>query len=370
MRVHLRTIAVTACTLALLALFLRQANLAEVWHEIRQASAGDLAMALVATLVTYVIRAWRWRTMLRPLGPARYGVAFRTTVIGFAANALLPARAGEVLRPFLLARREGLSATSAFATILLERLLDLVTVLLLFGAFVVLADAATMSADPTLFRTVQVGGLVAGLGSLVGLGFVFIAAGHPERLGAWARRAARFLPTRLAHAVAHLVERFAGGFAVIRRPAPLIEALVLSIPLWLSIAMGIWFVARAFRITMSFIGTFLIVALLTVGVAVPTPGAVGGFHYAFRLGATAFFGAANEPAVGAAIVLHAISFVPVTLLGLVFMLQDGLDLSRLRHLAKDAEGTPQAGGPAAALVTAPGAPGPARVPRDDRGAQA
>ena len=58
-------------------------------------------------------------------------------------------------------------------------------------------------------------------------------------------------------------------------------------------------------------------ALLVVGVAVPTPGAVGGFHEAFRLGATTFYGAPNDRAVGAAIVLHAVSFVPVTALGLV-----------------------------------------------------
>jgi uncharacterized protein (TIRG00374 family) len=278
--------------------------------------------------------------MLSPLGRTRYANVFRTTVIGFAASALLPARPGEVLRPFLLARREGFSATSAFATILLERLLDLVTVLLLFGLFVLMAEPATSTADPALYRTVQVGGLFAGLTSLAGLVFVFFMAGHPERLGELARRAERFLPARVAHAIAHLVERFAGGFALMRRPGALVEALLLSLPVWLSIASGIWFVSRAFHITMSFVGAFLLVALLTVGVAVPTPGAVGGFHYAFRIGVTTFFGAPNERAVGAAIVLHAISFLPVTLLGLVFMVQDGLDLGRLRHMAADASSEP------------------------------
>ena len=92
-------------------------------------------------------------------------------------------------------------------------------------------------------------------------------------------------------------------------------ALLWSFPLWLSIACGIWVVAVAFHIEMPFTGSFLLMALLVVGVAVPTPGAIGGFHEAFRIGATAFFGAPNDRAVGAAIVLHAISFVPVTLLG-------------------------------------------------------
>lgn len=343
MRAHLRTLVILASTVGLLALFLRQANLADVWREIRLASPGYLALSVGMTLFTYLVRAGRWQAMLQPLGRPSYMNAFRATVIGFAANSLLPARAGEVLRPYLLARREGLSATSAFATILLERLIDLITVLFLFGIFV-LVDGQTMGhADPTLFRTVQVGGLLAGVTSLGALIFVFVAAGHPERLGELTRRAGRFLPHSMAHGLAHLVERFATGFAVMRQPRPLVYALLLSVPLWLSIASGIWFAAQAFHITMSFIGTFLVVALLTVGVAVPTPGAVGGFHYAFRVAATVFFGAPNERAVGAAIVLHAISFVPVTALGLVFMVQDGLDLGRLKSLAADASGQTEAG---------------------------
>ena len=70
-------------------------------------------------------------------------------------------------------------------------------------------------------------------------------------------------------------------------------------------------------------------ALLVVGVAVPTPGAVGGFHDFYRLGATTFFGAPNDRAVGAAMVLHAVSFVPVAIAGLILLAQDGLSLSRL-----------------------------------------
>jgi uncharacterized protein (TIRG00374 family) len=362
MRAHLRTALVLACTVALLALFLRQANLGEVWLEIRRADPAGLFGALAMTGVTYFLRSWRWRVMLRPIGRARLWTAFRTTVIGFAANALLPARAGEVLRPFLLARREGLSATATFATIVLERLLDLVTVLLFFGLFVLVADPRTTAADPVLFGSVKVGGMVTTAGSVLGLVVVFLLAGHPERLGNAARRVERVLPARLAHALARTVERFAEGFAVMRRPGPLLQAAALSVPLWLSIAMGIWLVARAFHITMSFAGSFLVMALLTVGVAVPTPGAVGGFHYAFRVGAMAFFGAPAERAVGAAIVLHAIAFLPVTLLGLLFMLQDGLDLGRLRRLASD-----RSLGDGGAGRVEPSASGPAGVARHGGG---
>jgi hypothetical protein len=88
--------------------------------------------------------------------------------------------------------------------------------------------------------------------------------------------------------------------------------------------------------TIPFTGSFLIMALLVVGVATPTPGAVGGFHEAFRIGTAVFYGVDNDRAVGAAIVLHAASFVPVTLLGGLFMMQDGLNLARVRSLGDEA----------------------------------
>ena len=108
-----------------------------------------------------------------------------------------------------------------------------------------------------------------------------------------------------------------------------------SMVLWLIICARDLGGGAGVRIAMPFAGVLADAGPLVVGVAVPTPGGVGGFHEAYRIGATAFFGADNDTAVGAAIVLHAISVVPVTLLGLLFMVQDGLNLRR--HQAHDAE---------------------------------
>jgi uncharacterized protein (TIRG00374 family) len=335
MRSHLRAALVLVLTVGLLAFFLRGVNLAEVWEKTREADAGLLVLAVAATLMTYSLRALRWQYLLAPIGRTRFSTALQTTFIGFAASFLLPARPGEVLRPYLLARRENLSPTACFATVILERLLDLVTVLLLFGVFVVVVDPASLAGDPTMYARVKAGGLLAAAASIVGLIVFFFLAGHPETLGAWALRVERVLPARLARAVARLVESFAQGLAVMRRPAHLLGSLALSFPLWLSIALGIWLVSRAFHMTFSYVGSFLVMTLLVVGVAVPTPGQVGGFHTAYKIAVVTFFGVAESTAVGAAIVLHAISFIPVTLIGLVFMAREGLSLGRMREMAAD-----------------------------------
>src|SRR5215217_1782644 len=113
-----RTALVALLALALIAWFLRHANLDEVWRDIRRANLRWLAFAQFTTALNLAIRSWRWRSLLAPIGRARFSSLFRATVLGFTASFLLPARAGEVVRPWVLARREGLNATAAFATIL------------------------------------------------------------------------------------------------------------------------------------------------------------------------------------------------------------------------------------------------------------
>lgn len=367
MRPRVRTVLIFLLTIGLLGFFFRKADPAAVWAETRRADGALLLYALVATGLTYAMRAWRWQWLLRPIGPTRYAIAFETTIIGFAANTLLPGRVGEVLRPYLLARREGLNATSAFATIILERLLDLATVLLLFAAFVFTVGPGVVSGDPSKLALVKFGGTMAAGAAVGGLVILFALAGHPERLGRAALRVERLLPARLAGIVAAFVETFAQGLAVMRDPARLAAALALSFPMWMSIAAGIWLTSRAFHITFPYTGSFLVTTILVVGVAAPTPGAVGGFHAAYQFAVGEFFGAPADRAIGAAIVLHAISFVPVTLLGIVFMMREGLTLASARKMAeegaRDAGGARPAGG-----GDVPGAAAP-EVPALKRGAR-
>jgi hypothetical protein len=349
MRPRVRTVLICLLTLGLVAFFLRNADMSAVWAETRRADPWLLALAVGVTLLTYALRAWRWQSMLAPIGPTSFATAFRTTVIGFAASFVLPARAGEVLRPYLLARTEGLSATAAFATIILERLLDLVTVLLLFTVFVFATPAGEVPGDSLQLGQVKFWGAVAAVAALAGIGAMFALAGHPERLGRAALRVERVLPPRIAARAARFVEMFAQGLGVLRQPWRLLQALALSVPLWLSIAFQIWVTSQAFHITFPFTGTFLIVTILIVGVAVPTPGQIGGFHAAYQIAVTTFFAVPTDRAVGAAIVLHAISFLPVTALGAVFMAREGLTFSGARRLARNAEqGSPAADPPGTA----------------------
>lgn len=327
-----RTAFVTLLAIALLAWFLRGANLASVWSYVRDARTDLIILSFVFMATTYWSRAIRWQYLLSPVGPTRFRTVFRAGVIGFAALALLPARAGDLLRPYLVARQENLNFSATFATIVMERVLDLVAVLVLMAIYVWgFADPASLPAH--LLRPIQVSAALGGSAALALLVVSWILASHPERIGAIVLALGRVLPRRVAIRLSEIASAFSSGFAVARSPRTFLLALIWSFPLWIAIAAEAWAVTVALGIDMPFTGSFLLQAMLVVGVAVPTPGGVGSYHEAYRLGVTSFFGAANDQAVAAAILVHAISYIPCVLAGIVFMAQDGLSVGRLGELA-------------------------------------
>jgi uncharacterized protein (TIRG00374 family) len=337
MRSHFRTIGVVILALALLGLFLSNVDLRGVGRAILHAHPGWLLLSLSTMILNLVIRAWRWQFLLEPLGKASFGNSFRATAVGFAARSFLPAAAGELVRPYFLSRREPMSATGAFATIVIERLLDTVTVLVLLASYVFFFGRNVSEANPTALAAVKWAGAFAGAISFAALLVLFVMAGNPARLAAMFQRLEQVVPSAFAGLIARIAEKFATGLGAIRRPSQLVATLLASLPLWLCIALGIWAVAKAFELDVPFTGSFLFLGLLTIGIAIPTPGSVGGFHEAFRICATVFFGAADAPAVGAAIVLHAMSIGSPLFLGLFFAAQEGLNLAGIRRLADEAD---------------------------------
>jgi uncharacterized protein (TIRG00374 family) len=326
---QLRTILIVCVTGGLLAFFLWNIDLDLVLLEIRNARLSYLAILLVTTALAYFVRALRWQIILIPIGRTHFITALRTTIIGFAASALLPARPGEVLRPYLLAREEGVSASSAFATVLIERLLDFVTVLLLFGIFLMNFEPTGGVVAGRVLETIKIGGVLGALGASLALSFAFFITKHPESVERLVLKADKILSKRLATVLGRLLRTFVLGLGAARRPGILSLAMALSILHWLIVATGVWSTTEAFRLGLPFTGAFLLLSLMVVGLSVPTPAGVGGFHASFQIGCTLFYGVPNDQAVAAAIVLHAILFIPVAIIGSILMAQDGLNLFRM-----------------------------------------
>jgi uncharacterized protein (TIRG00374 family) len=281
----------------------------------------------------YTVRAWRWRYLLLPLGDIPVRRLFSITVVGFMAGMLIP-RAQEGLRPYLVGRRYGIRPSAAFASIVLERLLDLTVVLLLLGLYAYVFPPHLEGDASSLLTGLKAAGGIAALASLgVGAG-LFVFHRYSEKTLAVLDRILSPFPLGVGRFLLGFLRNFGQGLAVLRAPSwHLLAVFVQSALLWLTVDLSVYMNNRAFGLALPFQSSFLIVALLVIGVSVPTPGMVGGYHAAYRIALTRAFGVDPATAAAAAIAGHALTNLPVLILGMLLLRTEGLTLGRVRAIS-------------------------------------
>lgn len=342
MSVRARRLAVSAALGAgLLFFFFRGMDWRAVGAAFQRADGLHMAGVVLATVLVYALRAWRWGYLLRPLARVPYRRLFSITFLGFAAGLVVP-RAGEVLRPYLVGRHHALRTSAAFASIILERLFDLITVLLLFGLYLYVLPLPAAQQKGPLLGVLKAAGAMAALGALLVLGLLLALHLAAGRVMGLLDRLLFKLPRRVAGPVSRALRAFAEGLAVLQAPAGHLLAIAgQSVLLWGAIALGIHWTNRAFGIDLPYHSAFLMIGFLTVGVAVPTPGMVGGFHVAYLEALTQAFGVDHATAGAAGIACHALSNLPVLALGIIFLWREGLTFGRVAQMTEEGE---EAGG--------------------------
>jgi uncharacterized protein (TIRG00374 family) len=297
----------------LLAFFLSRVPLADIGRQIARASRGWLLASIVVSLLIFVARAVRWTWILRPLGRVPFMPAFRATAVGFAANTVLPARAGEVIRPALLARERGLPFPALLASIVFERILD-ASAQLGFLGIALAAGAGSESGALSSGRIRWVVAAVAAVAVAVAL-FAVLWRSTTERL---LEGAFRILPRRARPIASRIAHTFLDGFASLKTPRLALLVGAGSIAMWAIINVQIYCVMRAFGLTLPFTAAFVVTTAGVLGLAVPTPGGVGGYHAAVQFALTDVFQVPLDVATGIALIAHAVSFVPISIIGFIF----------------------------------------------------
>ena len=202
--------------IALLWLFLREADLGVVLSELRRADYRWVALSVVLTLLLTVHRGWRWHYLLLPIKDIRLGPLVSCTFMGWAFTTLLPGRLGEVAKPVLLGRREGISKTAAFAAVVLERLFDLFVILLILAVYVLAfpLPSALDGEGAAVLTALRASGFVALAALAVAIAFMVVAQVWPEQADAALARLLGFVPgrfgepeIRLGPKTAHLVAK-------------------------------------------------------------------------------------------------------------------------------------------------------------------
>jgi len=313
----------------LLVFFFRGMDWAALGTALREARLLPLLGLVVVTLAVYSARAWRWGDLLLPLGRVPYRDLFSATMVGFASGLLIP-RAGELLRPWLVSRRHPIATSAGFATIILERLVDLITVLLLFALYLFVLPPPQQQIEGRLTDLLKLGGAVTAAIALGVLVFLLALHANAERVIGTLEKLLARAPRWLAEPFGKILRAFSSGLAVLRAPLGLLARIGLSsVVVWLLIALGFHLNHMAFGIALPFHANFLLIAFLVVGVAIPTPGMVGGFHAFYLLALSEVFGVPRATAAAAAVAAHALSNLPVLVLGLVLLGREGLSLGKV-----------------------------------------
>ena len=321
-----RIVLSVAISVVFLAVAVRKVDWAEAGVALTSAHYVYVLPMLVVSVWSLYIRAQRWRVLLRPVGTPAMRTLVAATNIGFMANMVLPLRMGEVIRPVLLSRKEKEPLGGILATIVLERIFDMFTILFLFGVV-----ASTVSVSEAVRQWgYRLFGLAMVVGGLVG----FIRWREAQALQL-VEVVTRRLPDRVGYAIDQFFRGFIQALEILDSPRTFLQLLAWSLFLWLVIASTYGFGVLAFDLPVPLlVGSVAIMAVIAIAVSAPSaPGYIG----AFQLGCTlslAIFQVSESRAIAYSIVLHVTQFAATIGAGLYSLAGEGLTLRQLEQVSE------------------------------------
>ena len=320
--------------------------------------------------MSHYLRAVRWSSLIAPIKRVSVLNLFSATMIGFMANSVLPARIGEVIRPVMVARKEKIKMTTSFATVVMERIFDVLSIIvfasLLFFflpsetlhnkrvSMINHADASTevvkvkdingksktyssavneerQTGAPNIIKQLRKWSIVMAFFGILAITFLFLLSVYPQKAGAVLEKLLFLFPHHLKDKLVNLLHSFISGLQVFDNKKQLIWIGVLSLIIWFFNAAPIYVLCYAFDIKLSFAGACFVMVCIALAVALPqAPGFIGVFHIVIQ-NTLDIFGVGLSSAQSYAIILWGLSIIPVTIVGLLFLWREGMSFGEISH---------------------------------------
>lgn len=321
-----------AVSLFFMVLLFRKIDFNQLWAALVRVDYRYILLAVVCTFISYFLRAVRWHYLLIAEKHIPLSSLYPATIIGYMANNLLPARLGEFVRAFVLAQREGLQTPTVFASLVIDRLFDGFTVMLiLLFTLLTLRLPHGLAEAETVLRT---GGVVTFVLYAAVVAFLLLLKWQTIRTLAWTGILLKPFPQQLSDRIIPLLGSFIGGIKISSKGGHIAAVLASSLAVWLFCVIPVDMVLQGFGIHLPITASMFILVLLVFAVMVPaSPGFIGTYHYACFKGLSAF-GIAESTAVSIALILHGTSFFPVIIAGLYYLWKNKTSLSELQGAEK------------------------------------
>ncbi len=316
-------------SLILLAIMLMVIDYGELWAALRQANYIYLIPFVIIVIFGMVVRTWRWKLIVKPLGDVPFKRLFASMMIGFMANNILPARLGEAVRAYSLGARTKISRSAIFGTIIVERVYDSFTLLIMLWVVFLFSDAArsTEAASIKSFGWIFLG---INIGLLIFL--VFLQRKTDATLD-WMGRMTRWLPEKINKPAREISEKFARGLTLAPDTKTTVGIVFYSLFLWTMMALSNYLIFLAFGYSpnpadpthyLPIEASFVVLVVVSLAITIPsTPGYFGVFHAGVVLALKAYLDLPPGQFIGVAaaiaIVMHAAQYLPITLLGFYYL---------------------------------------------------
>ena len=311
-------------SLVFLWLALRKVDFGEMWVAFSEANYWYFIPAIGVIFLSHYIRAFRWRYLLDPIQRVDTWSLFKALIIGYMANCFMPAHLGEFLRAYVISRRRDLVMSTTFATIVMERIIDV------FSLLVVMVFTILVYPFP---EWVTRSGYIMFAGTVGLFVFVVLLKRNTEVMLRAVGFCLKPFPRQWGQKVNDVLLKFVGGIVPLRHGYDYITVSILSLLIWACYAGAFLFSFYAFDFVTTYdlpwTASLVVLVITTVSIVVPSsPGYVGTYHYLCQQ-SLGMFRVPEAPALSFAVVVHGINFLPVLILGLFFARQEGMAISRM-----------------------------------------
>jgi glycosyltransferase 2 family protein len=313
-------------------LSMRDVRIGEVLDALSRANYVGFVVVMALTVFGFWIRAFRWRWLIATPKPLPLDSLFSATMIGFMANNLLPLRLGEFVRAWALGRRENISKTTVFATVVVERVVDMITLLAMLGFVVILHPLSNQSEAG---RMVQAGATVLVIASAFLLISLVVIEHNPalmKRLVVWI---AGLMPEKVRPKMQATLGHFLEGLALFRSVGTLLWVLLLSFVMFGMYALALHVSIWALGIQAPWYAGLTMLVITAIGIMVPAaPGYIGTLNLACVAG-LALFSVGKDQSVPFSWFYWASQWLPISVVGLYYLRREGLSLRSIGRMGEE-----------------------------------
>ena len=297
-----------------------------------------LPVIIVISLIYFAwwIRAWRWQVLVSPVKKVSAQLSFSAMMIGYLGNNIFPLRAGEFMRMYVAAKRGDMAMSSSLAVIVVERVLDMLMLLVMFTLSLLLFPL------PGFFRNA---GIIILIATLCFTAFLILLVVKKEKAISIAALFLKIAPTRIKEKILKIISDFSNGLEIFRRSERYLLVLGWTLFMWSIYVIIIYFSLSFFNLIQPdypliyktpWITAIVILTVTTAGIGIPSaPGAVGTYHGMCLFGMQ-LFGVSSEIGMCYAILMHLANFFPMTVIGTYCLIKEGIKLTELSGVARKA----------------------------------